>query len=90
MFASALVDISLELICSCSIQSRIKCLADVCGALHCDRVVETVSQKSKCNPAAAARKKHMCEVTSEDFLQISSLFPQKNHHPIVQLIAGSS
>ncbi|KAG7017805.1 hypothetical protein SDJN02_19671 [Cucurbita argyrosperma subsp. argyrosperma] len=41
--------------------SRSKCLADFCGALHCDRVIDTISQKSKCNPAAAARNKHMCE-----------------------------
>ncbi|XP_022154197.1 uncharacterized protein LOC111021515 [Momordica charantia] len=51
--------------------SRIKCLADVCGALHCDRVVETVSQKSKCNPAAAARKKHMCEVLADSCFPVA-------------------
>ncbi|KGN58210.1 uncharacterized protein LOC101219582 [Cucumis sativus] len=41
--------------------SRNRCLADLCGALHCDHVIDAVSQKSKCNPAAAARNKHMCE-----------------------------
>ncbi|CAN4087977.1 unnamed protein product [Withania somnifera] len=38
-----------------------KCLADVCGALHCDLVMEFKSKKTKCNPAAAARNRHLCE-----------------------------
>ncbi|KAL9156232.1 hypothetical protein ABFS82_09G061400 [Erythranthe guttata] len=38
-----------------------KCLADLCGALHCDFVVNTQSQKTKCNPAASARNRHLCE-----------------------------
>ncbi|XP_042498150.1 uncharacterized protein LOC122076730 [Macadamia integrifolia] len=38
-----------------------KCLADVCGALHCDFVVDSKLQKTKCNPAAAARNRHLCE-----------------------------
>ncbi|KAH0688230.1 hypothetical protein KY290_019885 [Solanum tuberosum] len=38
-----------------------KCLADVCGALHCDLVMEIKSKKTKCNPAAAARNRHLCE-----------------------------
>ncbi|KAK4362569.1 hypothetical protein RND71_017810 [Anisodus tanguticus] len=37
-----------------------KCLADVCGALHCDLVMEFKSKKTKCNPAAAARNRHLC------------------------------
>ncbi|XP_017216069.1 uncharacterized protein LOC108193766 isoform X1 [Daucus carota subsp. sativus] len=41
--------------------SHSKCLADLCGALHCDLVMDTKSRKSKCNPAAAARNKHLCE-----------------------------
>ncbi|WVY92744.1 hypothetical protein V8G54_031832 [Vigna mungo] len=40
-----------------------QCLADVCGALHCDHEVNSGSKKSKCNPAAAARNKHLCEPT---------------------------
>lgn len=38
-----------------------KCVADVCGALHCDLVMEIKSKKTKCNPAAAARNRHLCE-----------------------------
>ncbi|KAL1198662.1 hypothetical protein V5N11_027565 [Cardamine amara subsp. amara] len=38
-----------------------RCLADLCGALHCDLVVDTARLKSKCNPAAAARNRHLCE-----------------------------
>ncbi|KAL5581907.1 hypothetical protein UlMin_014349 [Ulmus minor] len=37
-----------------------RCLADVCGALHCD-FVRDVPQKTKCNPAAAARNQRLCE-----------------------------
>ncbi|XP_057479106.1 uncharacterized protein LOC130766452 [Actinidia eriantha] len=40
-----------------------KCLADVCGALHCDLVMDTnlKFRKTKCNTAAAARNHHLCE-----------------------------
>ncbi|KAM5571780.1 hypothetical protein ABKV19_012059 [Rosa sericea] len=38
-----------------------KCLADLCGALHCDAVMNTQSSKKKCNPAATARNHHLCE-----------------------------
>jgi hypothetical protein len=38
-----------------------KCLSDLCGALHCDLVVDTARLKSKCNPAAAAKNRHLCE-----------------------------
>ncbi|KAJ4823385.1 hypothetical protein Tsubulata_023427 [Turnera subulata] len=38
-----------------------KCLADLCGALHCDFVLNSKSQKTKCNPAAAAKNRHLCE-----------------------------
>jgi hypothetical protein len=41
--------------------SSSKCLADLCGALHCDLVLDTTPRKTKCNPAAAARNKHLCE-----------------------------
>ena len=46
----------------CLIQTHSQCLADVCGALHCDLEMNPGSKKSKCNPAAAARNKHLCEV----------------------------
>lgn len=38
-----------------------KCLADLCGALHCDYVINKQSRQTKCNPAAAARNRHLCE-----------------------------
>ncbi|KAL2322675.1 hypothetical protein Fmac_027054 [Flemingia macrophylla] len=41
--------------------SESQCLADVCGALHCDHEMNSGSKKSKCNPAAAARNKLLCE-----------------------------
>ncbi|CAF1894893.1 unnamed protein product, partial [Brassica oleracea] len=40
-----------------------KCLADLCGALHCDFVLSSKKAKSKCNPAAAAKNSHLCEVS---------------------------
>ncbi|KAL0707692.1 hypothetical protein Bca4012_074118 [Brassica carinata] len=36
-----------------------KCLADLCGALHCDFVLSSKKAKSKCNPAAAAKNRHL-------------------------------
>ncbi|XP_031283262.1 uncharacterized protein LOC116141930 [Pistacia vera] len=41
--------------------SQSKCLADVCGALHCDLIMDSAPRKTKCNPAAAARNQHQCE-----------------------------
>ncbi|KAI8529150.1 hypothetical protein RHMOL_Rhmol12G0203600 [Rhododendron molle] len=43
--------------------SESKCLADLCGALHCDFTMDSYSKfrKTKCNPAAAARNHHLCE-----------------------------
>ncbi|KAD4585601.1 hypothetical protein E3N88_23202 [Mikania micrantha] len=41
--------------------SHNNCLADLCGALHCDHVANSVVPKTKCNPAAAARNRHLCE-----------------------------
>jgi hypothetical protein len=46
----------------CWIQSHSRCLADICGALHCDIVMDSVPRKTKCNPAAAAKNQHLCEV----------------------------
>ncbi|KAG5551559.1 hypothetical protein RHGRI_009832 [Rhododendron griersonianum] len=56
--------------------SHSKCLADLCGALHCDLVVDSNSKlsKTKCNTAAAARNHHLCESLA------SSCFPV-NHSP---------
>ncbi|CAN1239587.1 hypothetical protein LINGRAPRIM_LOCUS2420 [Linum grandiflorum] len=40
----------------------IKCLADICGALHCDSVMDSKSvKKTRCNPAAASKNRHLCE-----------------------------
>jgi hypothetical protein len=52
----------------CWTQSHSKCLADVCGALHCDLVLDSAPQKTKCNPAATGRNKHLCEVASQLYL----------------------
>lgn len=41
--------------------SERKCLADLCGALHCDLVMDSQPRKTKCNPAAAAKNRHLCE-----------------------------
>ncbi|XP_024025015.1 uncharacterized protein LOC21391554 isoform X1 [Morus notabilis] len=38
-----------------------RCIADLCGALHCDHVMNTKLPKTKCNPAAVARNRHLCE-----------------------------
>uniref|UniRef100_A0A2C9UJA4 C2H2-type domain-containing protein n=1 Tax=Manihot esculenta TaxID=3983 RepID=A0A2C9UJA4_MANES len=38
-----------------------KCLADLCGALHCDFVMNSKSPRTKCNPAAVAKNRHLCE-----------------------------
>ncbi|KAL0792215.1 hypothetical protein Bca101_063592 [Brassica carinata] len=44
-----------------------KCFADLCGALHCDSVLSSSKKgKSKCNPAAAAKNRHLCENTFYD------------------------
>ncbi|KAL5717820.1 hypothetical protein ACHQM5_010783 [Ranunculus cassubicifolius] len=44
------------------LNSSSKCLADVCGALHCDLVMDSKKRKkTKCNPAAASRNRHLCE-----------------------------
>ncbi|KAL3512607.1 hypothetical protein ACH5RR_025324 [Cinchona calisaya] len=47
------------------INSNGKCLADLCGALHCDLKMDSKSRKSKCNPAAAARNRHLCESVAD-------------------------
>ncbi|XP_022882612.1 uncharacterized protein LOC111399490 isoform X2 [Olea europaea var. sylvestris] len=56
-----------------------KCLADVCGALHCDLVMDTQSRKTKCNPAAAAKNHHLCEDLAD------SCFPVNQGPPATRL-----
>ncbi|KAG4383435.1 hypothetical protein AAZX31_13G070100 [Glycine max] len=48
-----------------------KCLGDLCGALHCDAVMNFKSSRSKCNPAAAARNRHLCENLADNCFPIS-------------------
>ncbi|TKY46910.1 hypothetical protein E2542_SST28959 [Spatholobus suberectus] len=51
--------------------SESHCLADVCGALHCDHEMNSGSKKSKCNPAAAARNKHLCETLADSCFPVN-------------------
>ncbi|KAJ8767167.1 hypothetical protein K2173_013564 [Erythroxylum novogranatense] len=64
-----------------------RCLADVCGALHCDRVMSSLPHKTKCNPAIAALNKHLCEVASKDThalrLYSSSRFPMNEGSALI-------
>ncbi|KHG26109.1 Zinc finger C2H2 [Gossypium arboreum] len=48
-----------------------KCLADLCGALHCDFVINSNLLKAKCNPAAATRNRHLCESLANSCFPIS-------------------
>ncbi|XP_057420187.1 uncharacterized protein LOC130714301 [Lotus japonicus] len=48
-----------------------KCLAGLCGALHCDAVMNSKSSRCKCNPAAAARNLHLCESLADSCFPIS-------------------
>ncbi|KAJ6812292.1 uncharacterized protein M6B38_149360 [Iris pallida] len=41
--------------------SQGRCLADLCGALHCDLMDDTKKSKNKCNPGAMSRNRHLCE-----------------------------
>nr|XP_043636462.1 uncharacterized protein LOC122607536 isoform X2 [Erigeron canadensis] len=43
------------------LNSHSNCLSNLCGALHCDYVANSNVPKTKCNPAAAARNRHICE-----------------------------
>ncbi|XWS30447.1 hypothetical protein CRYUN_Cryun24cG0118600 [Craigia yunnanensis] len=52
--------------------SHSRCLADLCGALHCDLVMDSVARNTKCNPSAAARNKHLCESLADSCLPVSN------------------
>ncbi|XP_077253055.1 uncharacterized protein LOC143892360 [Tasmannia lanceolata] len=56
-----------------------RCLADLCGALHCDQIIESKLRKTKCNPAAAARNHHLCESLAD------SCFPVNEGHSASRL-----
>ncbi|KAM0929951.1 hypothetical protein ACQ4PT_001263 [Festuca glaucescens] len=51
--------------------SQGRCLADLCGALHCDLAMEFKKPKSKCNAAAAARNRHLCESLADNCFPIN-------------------
>ncbi|KAJ0080812.1 hypothetical protein Patl1_10971 [Pistacia atlantica] len=51
--------------------SHSNCLADLCGALHCDFVMNSKSSKAKCNPAAVARNRHLCESLANNCFRIN-------------------
>ncbi|XP_057484266.1 uncharacterized protein LOC130770726 isoform X2 [Actinidia eriantha] len=57
-----------------------KCLADLCGALHCDLWLDAnlKFRKTKCNPAAAARNRHLCESLADSCFPVSHS-PSANH-----------
>nr|DAD30679.1 TPA_asm: hypothetical protein HUJ06_009530 [Nelumbo nucifera] len=52
------------------LNSHGKCLADLCGALHCDLVMDSKLRKTKCNPAAAERNRHLCESLADNCFPI--------------------
>ncbi|XLR35168.1 hypothetical protein S83_063068, partial [Arachis hypogaea] len=55
----------------CLIQNQSQCLVDLCGALHCDIEINFGLKKSKCNPAAAARNKHLCESLADSCFPVN-------------------
>ncbi|KAG2623585.1 hypothetical protein PVAP13_3KG069900 [Panicum virgatum] len=48
-----------------------RCLADLCGALHCDLMMEFKKPKSKCSAAAAVRNRHLCESLADSCFPIN-------------------
>ncbi|KAI5664978.1 hypothetical protein M9H77_24301 [Catharanthus roseus] len=48
-----------------------KCLAEVCGALHCDLMMDSAPRKSKCNPAAATKNRHLCESLADSCFPVN-------------------
>jgi len=62
------------------LQSANRCLADFCGALHCDYVDGLSNSKWKkttCKPAVVDRNRHLCEVIY--------LFPQISFLPVANM-----
>lgn len=60
--------------------SHSKCLADMCGALHCDHVIDSTSKfrKTRCNPAATAKNHHLCESLADNCFPVNQS-PSANH-----------
>ncbi|KAF9601841.1 hypothetical protein IFM89_023528 [Coptis chinensis] len=67
---------------SFSIQSQSNCLADLCGALHCDLVMDSKLRKAKCNPAAAARNHHLCESLADNCFPVNAGPPAGRLHEL--------
>ncbi|XLS86442.1 hypothetical protein HN51_036608 [Arachis hypogaea] len=44
---------------------------DLCGALHCDIEINFGLKKSKCNPAVAARNKHLCKSLADSCFPVN-------------------
>ncbi|KAM7274583.1 hypothetical protein ACFE04_016449 [Oxalis oulophora] len=50
--------------------SHSKCLADLCGALHCDYTTSSKKRKTKCNEATTAKNRHLCESLADNCFPI--------------------
>lgn len=63
-------------------QNNGKCLADLRGALHCDLKMIPAPRKKKCNPAAASKNRHLCEVAflSIPFVRCIVILTRYFHH----------
>ncbi|EES15888.1 hypothetical protein BDA96_08G089300 [Sorghum bicolor] len=48
-----------------------RCMADLCGALHCDLMMQFKKPKSKCNAAAATRNRHLCESLADSCFPVN-------------------
>ncbi|GAB4847928.1 hypothetical protein Ancab_026988 [Ancistrocladus abbreviatus] len=48
-----------------------KCLADLCGALHGDLMMNYQPPRTKCNPAAAVRNQRLCESLADTCFPVS-------------------
>ncbi|VAI31734.1 unnamed protein product [Triticum turgidum subsp. durum] len=67
-----------------------RCLADLCEALHCDLTMEFKKPKSKCNAAAAARNRHLCENLADSCFPINQGHSASRlHETNKQILPGS-
>ncbi|RVW62076.1 hypothetical protein CK203_058935 [Vitis vinifera] len=74
-------DHALTLYCEL-LKSHSKCLADLCGALHCDLVMNSKTPKAKCNPAAAVRNRHLCESLADSCFPVNHGLSASRLHDI--------
>ncbi|KAI8009597.1 Guanine nucleotide exchange factor SPIKE 1 [Camellia lanceoleosa] len=72
-FTYSCFDCNFQLDILCALLSHSKCVADLCGALHCGLVMDSNSKfrKTKCNPAAAARNHHLCESLADSCFPVN-------------------